>query len=963
MKKQLLLSFLLGVLSLSLLQVKAQVISPGEGGILFVKKGGSGNQSGDSWANAISELDDALEWVHTGWDGADPLQVWVAAGTYTPEANGFVMKNDVALYGGFDGTETSLGQRNWATNQTVLSGLLPDTSPSKRIIANVFSFINPLTNSAVLDGFILQNGYDEQNGGGIYNQWASPTLSNLIIRGNVAGWNGGGIFNTDFSSPRLTNVTISGNRAEFAMGGGIYNENSDPVLTNVTISGNWADWEGGGIANMDSSPMLVNTIVWGNFPEDINFNSGSAPDIRYSLIGNGDCPLLAVCTDMASGEPGFTNAPDADAAPFIAGLYTLEEGSAAINAGDPATSLALFPGGPDDPLDLAGRPRVFSGDGAVIDIGAYEYSGESPDPPTLSPNALNFVEPSYVGIPDADLLDLTGSYTLECWIKPDHFNHQGGLISKYHSPGANGYLLRLSGTDPYTGLDFDGMSTANGILQPGVWHHIAAVNQAGTRRLYVNGKEHALTGTPVEVVANNNLLTLGMDYAPDPGFFNGSIDEVRIWNTARTQEQIRTSMNAPVDPGSAGLVAYYQFDVGIPGANNSSLTDVADVTGNGNDGLAIGFAMIGNTSNWVESYAMVVPVLHEAEDIFGISFKAVWSAPERGTADYYRLDIAMDPDFNSIVDGYNGRDVGNVTEYAVSGLPVPGTYYYRVRAVSSSSGTGAPSNVVSVVVGTDYAPDENGILYVRKGANGNQSGSSWTNAISELADALKWVHDGWDGVGSLQVWVAGGSYFPTPFASPLDNGFRLRNNVAIYGGFAGGSTGSPAETSLDQRDWIANPTILTGSGERRVVTNVFTSGAPLTATAILDGFILENGFDIFHGGAIYNQWASPTLSNLLIRDNAANENGGGIYNTNSAPVLSHVTVRDNAAGGSGGGVYDTGSSNPVLTRVTISSNTALFSGGASITETAVSLSWSMPSSTGTPAASAEGSSLPTLKPS
>jgi hypothetical protein len=53
----------------------------------------------------------------------------------------------------------------------------------------------------------------------------------------------------------------------------------------------------------------------------------------------------------------------------------------------------------------------------------------------------------YVNIPDANSLDLTTNYTLECWFKADSFGSLRSLISKYHTGGANGYLLRLNGTE------------------------------------------------------------------------------------------------------------------------------------------------------------------------------------------------------------------------------------------------------------------------------------------------------------------------------------------------------------------------------------------------------------------------------------------------------------------------------------------------------------------------------------
>src|SRR5690606_1386394 len=126
-KLYLLFTFLLFVVS-----AMAQTITPASG-ILYVKQGvAGGNQSGDSWQNAVPELANALKWAkqnETRWTQTAPLQIWVAKGTYkpmyTPEdgknlsANptdprdkSFLMVNNVQLYGGFAGTETILTNRD-----------------------------------------------------------------------------------------------------------------------------------------------------------------------------------------------------------------------------------------------------------------------------------------------------------------------------------------------------------------------------------------------------------------------------------------------------------------------------------------------------------------------------------------------------------------------------------------------------------------------------------------------------------------------------------------------------------------------------------------------------------------------------------------------------------------------------------------------------------------------------------
>ena len=189
----------------------------------------------------------------------------------------------------------------------------------------------------------------------------------------------------------------------------------------------------------------------------------------------------------------------------------------------------------------------------------------------------------YVEIPDAITLDYTINYTIEVWIKPESFSWLGGIVTKYHVGSSNGYLLRLHSAAPYSGLCFDEMYTSTGIMEVGKWYHIAAVNDNGTRRLYLNGIEQTLTGTPLTVAVNSDPVCLGVDYLADPRYFNGKIDEVRIWDKALTQQEIIDNMDVPLRGNESWLVAYYKLDEGTGitatdrrGNNDGTLHNMAE---------------------------------------------------------------------------------------------------------------------------------------------------------------------------------------------------------------------------------------------------------------------------------------------------------------------------------------------------------------------------------------------------
>ncbi|PKP04242.1 MAG: hypothetical protein CVU11_05710 [Bacteroidetes bacterium HGW-Bacteroidetes-6] len=226
---------------------------------------------------------------------------------------------------------------------------------------------------------------------------------------------------------------------------------------------------------------------------------------------------------------------------------------------------------------------------------------------TAPGSAVNFdgVD-DYIVISNYSEINMTNNYTLEAWIKPESFTSMGGIISKYQSAGSNGYMFRLSDTAPYDGLTFDQMSTANGILTPGVWCHVAAVNDNGTRHLYLNGVEEPLSGTPLTMNLNTDNLGIGVDYISNPRFFDGDIDEVRVWDTVRTVCEIQNYMNTELTGHESGLVAYFNLNEGVPGANNTCQNKTAiNKVNELYNGTLMNLTLTGDSSNWVLSGALL----------------------------------------------------------------------------------------------------------------------------------------------------------------------------------------------------------------------------------------------------------------------------------------------------------------------------------------------------------------------
>ena len=316
-------------------------------------------------------------------------------------------------------------------------------------------------------------------------------------------------------------------------------------------------------------------------------------------------------------------------------------------------------------------------------------------------NALKFDGTNdYVVLPNtlatATTLASNNGITIEYWFRGT------SLLSAVRIQNANGYIVAGYGMQHI--ISTDGQNSGVAIpssVYDGRWHHIAMTWQKNT----VNGFKSYVDG---QIVAQRNsantslpTITSGAwigSYGANGEYVNGSIDEVRIYNTAISQSNIQFDMVNGTSQVPLSLLAYYQFNQGVSAGTNTTVTSLRDTSGKANHGVLTNFALSGTTSNWTESYAMVVPTANDATNINSVGFTANWSAPIAGTVNNYLLEVSTNQDFTGMISGSPFTLGASTLSYNVTGL-ISGTYYYRVRANKTSVDLqGTPSNVKSATI-------------------------------------------------------------------------------------------------------------------------------------------------------------------------------------------------------------------------------------------------------------------------
>ncbi|MTI25045.1 choice-of-anchor Q domain-containing protein, partial [Fulvivirga kasyanovii] len=422
-------------------QTQTQVLATGQ--VYYVNSSSPGG-NGLSWATAFRDLQSALEAATSG------DQIWVAAGTYKPTATNtrsiaFELKGGMSLYGGFSGGESSIAERDWKSNPTVLSGEIGGPG----LTDNSDHVIKCTTGSnIVFDGFIVEKGYASQSyyGGGMYcSGVGSMKIQHCVFRNNYANYHGGGIYILN-SAVDVVNSEFYDNQTISYDGGGYFATGSQPKkIIGSLFHHNQSGRAGGAIENYNSTLQVVNTTVvdnvahgaygnglasWSGTANVYNsiFHQNSTTVRNLSRLGGGYIYVYHSLVQFGSYTSGTNVLLNVD--PLLEdpanGNYRLQSASPCIDSGTSDTTNWKLPDS-----DLDGQPRVFNN---RVDMGAYEKGEENAVQTQLS-HIFGALDQSYIhtGILTDFGIDLADQTLFDGVVRPENIMDMNSWRALYGS--------------------------------------------------------------------------------------------------------------------------------------------------------------------------------------------------------------------------------------------------------------------------------------------------------------------------------------------------------------------------------------------------------------------------------------------------------------------------------------------------------------------------------------------------
>lgn len=260
------------------------------------------------------------------------------------------------------------------------------------------------------------------------------------------------------------------------------------------------------------------------------------------------------------------------------------------------------------------------------------------------------------------------SFTVEFWMKANVLNQTSSVRTSLFTinnmtNNGNRFLMFVGGATSQdgklviedegsvAGSNIDFISTQ--VIADNQCHHIAYVRDGSIGTIYIDGVNEG-SFTSNFTLASDDLYSIGQEWDNQhtgspltSQFYNGDIDEFRIWTEVRTQGEIQANMNNELTGNEANLLVYYNFNQGISGGNNIGITQVTDNSLNSNDGNLNDFNLNGATSNFIAGECNIITTT-VSNEFFMEDEIVIFPNPNNG-----KFNILLENNNNVRIEVYN----------------------------------------------------------------------------------------------------------------------------------------------------------------------------------------------------------------------------------------------------------------------------------------------------------------------
>ena len=412
-----------------------------------------------------------------------------------------------------------------ATNYTLTQpSLLASISPAPVTISSGISATNKpydgtttatiTSNSVVLSGVLAgdvgnvrlsTNGYTANFASAGVGNAIGVTVSGLSLTGSAAG-------NYSLSQPTGLSANITGKG----------------VTINSGISANNKVYDGTTAATITSNAVVLSGVLAGDVGNVRLSTNGYTANFTSANVGTNIAVTVSGLSLTGSAAGNYTVSPPAGLTanitapvpvPGLVAAYSFDEGSGTtISDASGNGNNGTISGTTWTTSGKYGKALVFNGTSTLLNIN------------------------------NSATLQLSSAMTLEAWVNPSTVSNVWRDV--IYKGDDNYYLEGTSGNGrvPAMGGTFgtsDVVLYGTGPLSASTWTHLAATYDGATTRLYVNGVQAASQAQTGAIKNSTNPLQIGGDSIYGQ-FFQGTIDEVRVYNVALTAAQIQNDMNTPV---------------------------------------------------------------------------------------------------------------------------------------------------------------------------------------------------------------------------------------------------------------------------------------------------------------------------------------------------------------------------------------------------------------------------------